>query len=392
MVGLYPFEETRAAGASHAVLVEMIDIGGPALLRAAAKNHARVGAVSSPGQYEEVAEAVEEGGLGDDLRRRLAREAFFRTAAYDAAVLAWLEGDEQGRLPERLVVPLRRHLTLRYGENPHQPAAAYRQTAGWWTEARQLQGKDLSFNNLLDAEAAWRLAWELRPPAAVVVKHTNPCGAAQRSTAVDAFQAARQGDPQSAFGGVVALRGTLDEASAEEMVAVFLDVVVAPEVTPGAARVLAGRPNLRVLEAPPPDPADRDLRRVEGGFLVQARDRLEEHWDDPDLEMAWAVAAHAKSNAVALVKGEAAVGVGAGDQSRVGAARRAVVKAGARAEGAVAATDGFFPFRDGLDVLADAGVRAVVAPSGSRRDEEVAEAARERGVELIFVPRRHFRH
>jgi phosphoribosylaminoimidazolecarboxamide formyltransferase/IMP cyclohydrolase len=395
VVDLYPFEESPA--------IETIDIGGSALLRAAAKNHAWVGAVSSPDQYQEVAEAVESGGLAEELRLRLAHEAFVRTAAYDAVISSWLQGDEN--LPESLVLPLRRVRLLRYGENPHQPAAAYLQQgrAGWWAGARQPQGKELSFNNLVDAEAAWRLVGDFDDPAVVIVKHTNPCGVAERDALKSAYRAAWECDPLSAFGGVVAVNRPLDETTAKEMADVYLEVVVAPEISGEATEVLAARKGLRLLEAPPPLGGGWEVRGIEGGVLIQRRDSTEdgewkshtrppgaEQWSD--LRFAWKVAASAKSNAVVVARDRAAVGVGAGDQSRVGAAQRAVAKAGERAGGAVAAADAFFPFRDGIDVLADAGVRAIVAPSGSRRDDEVIAAARERDVALIFAGRRHFRH
>lgn len=395
VVDLYPFEDSPA--------IETIDIGGSALLRAAAKNHAWVGAVSSPDQYQEVAEAVESGGLEEELRVRLAHAAFVRTAAYDAVISGWLQGDEN--LPERLVIPLRRARPLRYGENPHQPAAAYLQEgrAGWWAAARQLQGKELSFNNLVDAEAAWRLVGDLDGPAVVIVKHTNPCGVAERDGLTSAYRAAWECDPLSAFGGVVAVNRPLDETTAKEMASVYLEVVVAPEISGEATEVLAARKGLRLMEAPPTIPGGWEMRGIEGGMLIQRRDSTEdgewksltrppvaEQWSD--LRFAWKVAASAKSNAVVVARERAAVGVGAGDQSRVGAAQRAVAKAGERADGAVAAADAFFPFRDGIDVLADAGVRAIVAPSGSRRDAEVIAAARERDVTLVFAGRRHFRH
>ena len=403
---LYPFVETVAAAADEAAIVEEIDIGGPALTRAAAKNHAHVGIVTSPDQYDEVAAEVEAGGLEAATRRSLAREAFYRTAAYDAAIVEWFERDEA--LPERVVLAMRRRQGLRYGENPHQEAAAYRSlgTTAWWDAARQLQGKELSFNNLVDAEAAWRLAGDLAGAGAVIVKHTNPCGAAARRTVAEAFRAAWECDPQSAFGGVVALNRSVDADCAALVSEHFVEVVIAPAVTPPAQEVLAARANLRVLEAPPARNADWDLRRLEGGMLVQRHDQVERthaEWtvaagEEPDgdawadLEFAWTVAAHTKSNAVVIATDRTAVGVGAGDQSRVGAAERAVRRAGERAAGSVAASDAFFPFRDGLDVLADAGVTAVVEPGGSRRDDEVIAAAEERGVTLVFTGRRHFRH
>ncbi len=402
---LYPFEQAVGPDTPAAEAVELIDIGGPAMTRAAAKNHAHVGIVTAPAQYDEVAAAVEAGGLDDELRRRLAVEAFFRAAAYDAAIVGWFGRDHA--LPEHLVVPLRRRAELRYGENPHQPAAAYVEegAAAWWDLARQCQGKPLSFNNLADAEAGWALACAFTEPAVVVVKHTNPCGVAVRGSLAAAFAAAWACDPLSAFGGVVATNRPLDRATAEALVEVYVEVVIAPEVAAEALDVLAAKPNVRVLAAPAVAAGDLDVRRIERGALVQARDGVGDAsvWEtrstrppsateQADLEFAWTVAAHTKSNAVVIAKDRMAIGVGAGDQSRVGAAERAVRRAGDRAGGAVAASDAFFPFRDGLDVLADAGVTAVVEPGGSRRDAEVVAAADERGLALVFTGRRHFRH
>ncbi len=404
VVNLYPFEATVASGdSSIEEAVEQIDIGGPAMIRAAAKNHAAVGIVVDPADYDAVADAVESGGLGGEQRAALARRAFFRTAAYDAAIVEYLE---PGDLPERVVLPLERVTALRYGENPHQPAAAYRTEGGWWSTARQLQGKELSFNNLNDTEAAWRLVHDLDSPAAVVVKHTIACGAAEGETILEAFRSAWAGDPLAAFGGVVALNGILDAATAEAIAEFFVEVVIAPEVDPAAAQVLSSKSALRVLAAPAPTDAGLDLRRLEGGFTAQVRDRVAAdpaEWDHvagpaphaslvDDLRIAWTVGAHTKSNAIVLAAGGAAVGVGGGDQSRVGAAQRAVAKAGDRARGAVAASDAFFPFRDGLDTLADAGVVAIAEPGGSARDADVIEAADERGITLLFTGRRHFRH
>jgi phosphoribosylaminoimidazolecarboxamide formyltransferase/IMP cyclohydrolase len=406
VVNLYPFEATVALDdVTDRQAIENIDIGGPAMIRAAAKNHAHVGVVTSPDQYGEVIRAVAEGGLGEELRNELARAAFYRTAAYDAAILRWLEPDE---LPTRLVLPLERRRVLRYGENPHQIAATYGRAGedGWWMSATQLQGKEMSFNNYVDTEAAWRLVWEFEEPAAVVVKHTNPSGVAVADSLVEAFGTAWECDPLSAFGSVVSLNRPLDGPTAEALAEVFVEVVIAPEVTPPAADALVGKKNLRVLQAPAPHPGGIDLRRLDGGFVAQTRDGIEEGPDDwqvmtsrrptevewSDLELAWAVATHTKSNAVVIARDGAALGVGAGDQSRVGAAERAVARAGDRAVGGVAASDAFFPFRDGIDLLAGAGVRAVAEPGGSQRDEEVIVAAEQHGIALVFTGRRHFRH
>ena len=404
VVNLYPFEETVSRDdATEAEIVEKIDIGGPTMVRAAAKNHAWVGVVTDPSQYEEVAAAVAEGGLELELRRRLAAAAFFRTARYDAAITAWLH---PGTLPQRMVLPLERVDSLRYGENPHQPGASYRQVGAvaWWADARLLQGKEMSFNNHLDAEAAWRLACRFESPAVVIVKHTNPCGVAVAADPATAFARAWDCDPLSAFGGVVGINRPLDAATAEAITANFVEVVVAPVVDEVAASILSTKPNLRVLAAEPPGDDGLDLRRIEGGFVAQVRDAPGgEEWETvskrgptdtemEDLRFAWTVAAATKSNAIVVAKDGAAIGVGAGDQSRVGAAQRAVARAGDRAHGAVAASDAFFPFADGLETLAEAGVTAVVEPGGARRDDEVIAAADRLGVALVFTGRRHFLH
>jgi phosphoribosylaminoimidazolecarboxamide formyltransferase/IMP cyclohydrolase len=397
VVNLYPFRETVASGAGADEIIEKIDIGGPAMVRAAAKNYRHVGIVSSPEQYEEVARAVESGGLDDDLRARLAADAFFRTAAYDAAIVGWIGED--------LVIPLRHVSELRYGENPHQEAALYVENGArpWWRGAVQHQGKEMSFNNYADAEAAWRLA-NTEPGVVVIVKHTNPCGAARGDEVADTFERAWACDPMSAFGGVIAVNGIVDEKTARSISEKFVEVLVCAGVTDEALSVLAKKSGVRVLVAGPPGDGDPDMSRLEEGFLVQTRDGQEtDAWEvvserSPteeerlDLAFAWTVAMNTKSNAIVIVKDGAAIGVGAGDQSRVGAAERAVVRAGDRARGAVAASDAFFPFRDGLDAVAEAGVTAVIEPGGSRNDQEVIDAANEHGIALVFASNRHFRH
>jgi phosphoribosylaminoimidazolecarboxamide formyltransferase/IMP cyclohydrolase len=409
VVNLYPFEETVAGEASDAEAIEQIDIGGPTMIRAAAKNHRWVGVVVSPDRYDEVAEAVETGGLSAELRRALADAAFATTAAYDAAIASWFEGDQGfGDVSSVLDHTAR----LRYGENPHQFAALYaeREGEGWWLRADQLQGKAMSFNNYADTEAAWRLVADLARPGAVVIKHANPCGAAESDTAADAFLAAWECDPLSSFGGVIALNAELDAATASRIAEYFVEVVIAPSVTQDAAEILAKRKNLRVLEAPFAGTRDLDVRRIDGGYLVQERDRVKlggdgfpEGWtvagDRPptsdeivDLRFAWTVAAHTKSNAIVVAKDRAAIGVGAGDQSRIGAAERALSRAGDRSDGAVAASDGFFPFPDGVELLTTAGVTAVVEPGGSIRDDEVIAAANAHQMAIVFTGRRHFLH
>lgn len=398
VVSLYPFRETLATpGATESEIIEKIDIGGPTMIRAAAKNHRYVGVVTSAGQYDRVAGAVEAGGLDDELRRALAAEAFFHTASYDAAIVGWIGQDR--------VLPLRHFADLRYGENPHQPGSIYVEDGAgpWWAGAKQLQGKEMSFNNYVDAEAAWRLVSD-HAGSVAIIKHTNACGAAYGEDVADAFERAWACDPLSAFGGVIGINGTLDATTAKSIADKFVEVVVCSAVEDEAREALASKENVRLLEAAMPGREDPDLRRVEFGVLIQARDTIVgEEWEvvserrptdleRAELEFAWTVAMHTKSNAIVMVKDRAAVGVGAGDQSRVGAAERAVTRAGERSEGAVAASDAFFPFRDGLDVLARSGVTAVVEPGGSRNDQELIDAANEHGIALVFAGRRHFKH
>ena len=406
VVNLYPFEDTVArAGTTEAEAIEKIDIGGPTMVRAAAKNHAHVGVITSPDQYEEVGAAVESGGLDDSLRLELAKAAFFQTATYDAAIVRWFERDDP--LPERTAFALRRSKVLRYGENPHQGAAIYGESraSGWWAQAEQMQGKEMSFNNYADTDAAWRHVTSFDQPACVIVKHANACGAAIATTLDSAFQAAWACDPVSAFGSVIALNRPLDRKTADGIASAgFVEIVIAPEIVD--AGELAAKANLRLIQAPPPDPRDPDWRRLDGGFLLQDRDEARlsrEHVEVvshrtptagelDDLVFAWTVAAHTKSNAIVVAAGGAAVGVGAGDQSRVGAARRALQQAGERARGAVAASDAFFPFRDGVDLLGAAGVTAIIQPGGSKGDSAVIDAVNENSIAMVLTHRRHFLH
>jgi phosphoribosylaminoimidazolecarboxamide formyltransferase/IMP cyclohydrolase len=403
---LYPFEETVAAGKPPDQVVENIDIGGPAMVRAAAKNHKRVAVVTDPGDYSVVIEALAAGGTTFEQRRHLAAAAFAHTGRYDALIHGWLVRDET--LPAMHLVALERTRELRYGENPHQSAALYRRAGsrGWAFAAEQLQGKELSFNNYADAESAWDLVQRIESPGCVVVKHLNPCGVAQRSTTLEAFTAARDCDPLSAFGGVVALNARLDEPTAKEMADMFLEVIVCPAITDEAAEVLAGKKNLRVLVAEPPTGSRLEIRSLDGGALIQETDPrvvATDQWQvvsearpSPsqlaELRMAWTVGAHCRSNSIVIVQDGAAVGIGVGDQSRVGAAERAVDQAGQRLSDAVAASEALIPFRDGLDALAAAGVRALVETGGSRNDQGVIEAANEHGMVLLFTGVRHFRH
>ena len=410
VVNLYPFERTAASEADRAEVIEQIDIGGPTIIRAAAKNFGSVATVVDPGRYEEVLDSIQsEGGIPGDLRSLLAAEAFEHVAVYDAAIAGWfrLLAKHEG-LPSTLTIGLARLEDLRYGENPHQLAALYREvlSAGPLGGAKILQGKQMSFNNWLDAEAARGLAEALAKPSAVIVKHHNPCGAAVSSTAAGAYRAAFESDTLSAFGGVAAFNTEVDEEAAAAMAEVFTEVVVAPGYTDAALGAFGRRENLRVLQAPPPMASGLDVRVIQGGVVVQERDLITEtradmkvvskrepdegEWDD--LLFAWTVAAWVKSNAVVLARGRTTVGVGAGQMSRVDAVDIACRKAGERARGAAAASDAFFPFRDGVDLAAAAGVTSIIQPGGSVRDSEVVASADEQGMAMVLTGRRHFRH
>jgi phosphoribosylaminoimidazolecarboxamide formyltransferase / IMP cyclohydrolase len=402
---LYPFSSDPS--------VELIDVGGPTMVRAAAKNFAHVGVVVSPADYGAVLDELREHGrLGEETRRRLARRAFAHTAAYDAAIVAWLDdGDE---LPETVHLTLERAEVLRYGENPHQHGARYRRAgaASWWDGVHKQAGSALSYLNLFDTDAAWRLVHELaddaRRPAVAIIKHANPCGAAVADDLAEAYRLALDCDPVSAFGGVVAVGGPIDAELAEVIAAgPQADVIVARSFDEAAReRLVARRRATRLLAAPDPEPAGRQVRSIGTSVLVQEADRLvappgawqvttrarptDEQWRD--LVMAWRVCARTSSNAIVVVTAGAAVGIGAGQQSRVGAAEIAVAKAGERAKGGTGASDAFFPFPDGLEVLAEAGVAAVVHPGGSVGDAAVIEAADRLGVALVATGERHFRH
>jgi phosphoribosylaminoimidazolecarboxamide formyltransferase / IMP cyclohydrolase len=411
VVNLYPFERTVREAGPDAVeeIVEQIDIGGPALLRAAAKNFGSVAIVTSPTRYGELLDDVRAGGIDLSTRRRLAAEAFAHVSLYDAAIGGWFQAMEEEGLPANLALGLARVADLRYGENPHQAAGLYREvlSGGPLGGAKVIQGKEMSFNNWLDAEAARTLAGALAEPAAVIVKHNNPCGAAVAGSPAEAYRAALASDPVSAFGGVVAFNGEVDEPAVQAMADVFTEVVTAPGFTAEALRGLSGRRNLRVVLAPVALPRGAlDVRRIDGGALVQqadlvretrldmkvatGREPTEEEWDA--MLFAWTVAAAVKSNAIVLAAGRATVGVGAGQMSRVDSVDIACRKAGHRAQGAVMASDAFFPFRDGIDRAAAAGVRAVIQPGGSVRDEEVLAAADEHDMAMVLTGVRHFRH
>jgi phosphoribosylaminoimidazolecarboxamide formyltransferase/IMP cyclohydrolase len=406
-VNLYPFRETLARGASFEECLENIDIGGPAMLRAAAKNHAAVLPVCDPADYAGVLEALRS-GVTTDFRRRLAHKAFTHTAAYDAAISGWLEGE---KFPPLKVLGLERADTtaLRYGENPHQDAAIYRlegQT-GPVLDAQVLAGKPMGFNNYADAEAAWLLVQEFAEPACVAVKHANPCGVAVGETPKAAWERARDADTLSVFGGVVALNRPVDLETAQAMRGTFLEVVIAPAVSEEAVEwYRAKKPDLRVLVAHKTRVGGLEYRPLVGGFLVQDRDLRgwhelvhrvvtkrepsEAEWRD--LEFAWKVGKHARSNNVVLAKDGVTVGIGTGAVSRIWAAERAILNAGEKARGAALSSEAFFPFDDVVRAAAAAGVTAIVQPGGAKRDEEVIAAADELGVAMVFTGSRHFKH
>ena len=400
---LYPFHTNPS--------IELIDIGGPAMTRAAAKNHAHVGIVTSPDQYELVlAELRDHGSLTDPTRRALALEAFAHTAAYDAAIVEWLQDGEV--LPKHLVLPLTRtDETLRYGENPHQQGARYRRVGAtsWWDGLVQHGGLALSYLNLYDTEAAWKLAHDLGDRAVcAIIKHANPCGVAVADDLPTAYQRALECDERSAFGGIVAFNRSIDDATAALMASgPQADVVIAPSYSPGALDALrAKRKNTRLLEAPVPTGEPREFRQVTGGFLVQdaahfaaARDDWRvvtkvaptaEQW--ADAELAWRICGHVKSNAIVLVKDGQAVGIGAGQQNRVESGEIAAKKAAGRAVGGAAASDAFYPFPDGVEAAAAAGVAVVLQPGGAMRDDEVTARADELGLAMVLTGERHFLH
>jgi len=420
-VNLYPFEATVAAGAGADDCIENIDIGGPALIRAAAKNHDFVAVLTEPGHYDAVlAELAEAGGTTHALRRRLAGAAYARTAAYDAAIAAWFATQAGQNFPDRLTLSGDLRQTLRYGENPHQQAAFYvtGNRPGVAT-ARQAQGKELSYNNLNDTDAAYECVAEFDAPAIVIVKHANPCGVAVAPDLATAWDLALRCDPVSAFGGIVALNRTLDAPAAEKIAAIFTEVIVAPDATDDARHILARRKNVRLLlTGGLPDPAAPGLtfRSLSGGFLAQSRDagrirhadlkivteRPPTDAERADLLFAFRVCKHVKSNAIVYARNGATVGIGAGQMSRVDSARIAAWKSAEAAReanlpepltrGSVVASDAFFPFADGLEAAIAAGATAVIQPGGSMRDNEVIEAANRAGVAMVLTGMRHFRH
>ncbi|WP_438353669.1 bifunctional phosphoribosylaminoimidazolecarboxamide formyltransferase/IMP cyclohydrolase [Microbacterium sp. CJ88] len=420
VVNLYPFVETVASGAQGDDVVEQIDIGGPAMVRASAKNHANVAIVVSPSSYPAIIEAVRAGGTALTQRRELAARAFAHTAAYDTAVAAWFADGTLGSeedLPAHLTISAERLDTLRYGENSHQRAAIYSRAGGHGiAQATQLQGKEMSYNNYVDADAALRAAFDMVKPAVAIIKHANPCGIAVTApNALDpiasAHLRAHECDPVSAYGGVIAANGTVTLKMAENLKDIFTEVIVAPAFEPAALEVFKAKKNLRLLQLPDDWQQERmDVRLVSGGLLLQDADRFPDDIDSvakdwqlvtgerpaqaemENLIFAWKACRAVKSNAIVLAKGSATVGVGMGQVNRVDSCRLAVERAGDRAAGAVAASDAFFPFADGAQVLIDAGVSAIVQPGGSVRDEEVIAAAQAAGIPMFFTGERHFFH
>jgi phosphoribosylaminoimidazolecarboxamide formyltransferase / IMP cyclohydrolase len=415
-INLYPFEETVAGDPAEKEAIEQIDIGGPAMLRAAAKNFRSVTVVPSSSFYEEVLNALEgEGQVPEEMRRRLALAAFRRTARYDAAISAWLveertESPGTEKFPECRTVEYERISGLRYGENPHQDATYYAEAGAehLLSGVEKLQGREISFNNLYDLDAARTLLADLTDlgaPAAVIVKHANPCGAAVGESLADAYRKALASDPQSAFGGIVALGGEVNGELAAEISGVFTEILVAPGFTEEAREILSAKPNMRVLVAGPLDRPRLSAKQVTGGILLQDTDAVEDdsgykvvtetHPSEQQMEdllFVWRVARVVQSNAIVLARDGATVGVGAGQMSRVDSSEIAVKKAGEKAQGSVAASDAFFPFADGVEALADAGISAVIQPGGSVRDDEVIEAADRHGLAMVFTGRRHFLH
>jgi phosphoribosylaminoimidazolecarboxamide formyltransferase/IMP cyclohydrolase len=412
VVNLYAFEKAAAKkGASLAELIENIDIGGPTMIRAAAKNYQDVAVLVSPDDYPAILQELHErqGELSEPTLWRLAQKAFALTAAYDRAIstrLSRVGAEDELGLPAFLDIRAPRALDLRYGENPHQAAALYSNRRGGIAGAEQLQGKELSYNNLVDLDAAWQLIQEFDQPASAIIKHTNPCGCAEAATLAESYRRAFEADPISAFGGVLAFHRTLDEETAREIAKTFIEAIAAPDYDAGARQVLAGKKNLRLLKVDPAPDGEPVLKSVSGGYLVQTADahRLErpqcqvktervpsaEEWRA--LEFAWKVCKHVKSNAIVYARDGQTVSVGAGQMSRVDSVKVGAMKAVLPLQGTVLASDAFFPFPDGVEEAAKHGITAVIQPGGSVRDDEVMAAANKLGLAMVFTGVRHFRH
>ena len=405
VVNLYPFSSQPS--------IELIDVGGPAMVRAAAKNFAHVGVVVDTADYADVLEMIEGGYFGVSARRTLAQKAFRITSAYDAAIASWIADENPDRasatVPPILTMVAERAEILRYGENPHQTGARYRLPGveSWWDSAVQLNGKEMSYLNVLDTEAAWQLVSTFDRPAAVVVKHANPCGVALAPTVFEAYTRAHAADPVSAFGGIIAVNGEINEATALQISEVFTEVVIAPSFSAEALEILCAKENIRLIEAVAPFHSMAiNVRSIDGGLLVQQVDEMNEPLDDftvvtdrapseeewQNLLLAWQTVAATWSNAIVLAKGDTVVGIGGGQPNRIDAARLAIARAGDSSHGSVAASDAFFPFGDTVEALAAAGVTAVIQPGGSVRDSASISAANTHGMAMVFTGTRHFRH
>ena len=411
VINLYPFLKTLISGASFEECIEQIDIGGPSMLRGAAKNHGSVAVVCQESQYDHVIESIKAGGFTDEERKRLALEVFRTTAEYDLTIASWLGSTISFDMEDLdwLGLIWKRENALRYGENPHQKAAIYRGGPPGIVNAIQSHGKEMSFNNYTDADAAWRASLDHQDPCVAIIKHANPCGIAIGTDIADAYTKAHACDPVSAFGGVVAANRKVSVAMAEQLSQVFTEVIIAPEYEPGALEILMKKPSIRILTNSQNRISPLEIRPVSGGVLVQETDLISAEGDDPknwkqvtgsplsdkemsDLLFAWRSVRAVKSNAILLAKDGAAVGIGMGQVNRVDSAKLAVDRAGNRVSGSVAASDAFFPFADGLEILTAAGVKAIVQPGGSVRDEEVIAAATKAGVAMFFTGTRHFSH
>jgi len=409
VINLYPFLETIMSGAAYAECIEQIDIGGPSMLRGAAKNHGSVTVIASPAQYDQLFAAIAAGGTTFEERRRFALEVFRTTAEYDLMIASWLGTQISMDIPDWFGLIWKRASSLRYGENPHQSASIYRGGPPGIVNAIQSHGKEMSFNNYTDADAAWRAALDHSQPCVAIIKHANPCGIAIGSDIAAAYAAAHACDPVSAFGGVVAANRKVTVAMAKALSQVFTEVIIAPEYESAALDILMKKPSIRILTCPNTAISPLEIRPVSGGVLVQNTDKIDAPGDDcvnwqqvtgdkvsnevlADLQFAWRAVRAVKSNAILLAKNGAAVGIGMGQVNRVDSAKLSIDRAGDRAKGSVAASDAFFPFADGLQILADGGVTAVVQPGGSVRDEEVIAAAKAAGIAMFFTGTRHFSH
>ncbi len=409
VVNLYPFLKTIMSGAKFEDCIEQIDIGGPSMLRGAAKNHGSVAVLCGEHQYDGAIAAIKAGGFTYEERKELALEAFRTTAEYDLTVASWLGTTISMEMPDWLGLIWKREKTLRYGENPHQEAAIYRGGPAGIASALQSHGKEMSFNNYTDADAAWRAALDHQDPCVAIIKHANPCGIATGSDIADAYRKAHACDPISAFGGVVAANRTVTSAMAKSLSEVFTEVIIAPDYEPEALEILMKKPSIRILTNTITRISPLEMRPVSGGVLVQQTDVINAPGDSPeswrqvtgepisaellaDLHFAWRAVRAVRSNAILLARDGAAVAIGMGQVNRVDSAKLAIDRAGARVAGSVAASDAFFPFADGLEILANAGVVAVVQPGGSVRDEEVIAAAKKAGIAMFFTGTRHFSH